>query len=58
MYGICDNDHWGLAPIEFKETKHFLVCGLCGCRMYLQRSDPYEAGYSDKYKVEVKIENQ
>lgn len=34
-YGVCDCGKWGKAPVDLKESKHFMVC-VCGKDMYMQ----------------------
>lgn len=60
-WGICSNrecNKWGEAPENFKENRHFLKCGACGSKMYLDMHDPTEAGYNDRNKVTVSIMGQ
>jgi hypothetical protein len=60
-YGICTDDNcgsWGLAPKEFRESKHFLRCA-CGKPMYLTMFNPREAGYSEKKQIlSISVMNQ
>jgi len=54
-YGMCDCGKWGIAPLGFRENKHFLKCPVCGKAMYLTMLiGPKELGLSDSNKVEIK----
>jgi hypothetical protein len=56
-WAICATcDKWNETPPEFHELKHFCWCKSCGGKMFLLHSNPQTAGYSDKYKTEIKLQ--
>ena len=51
-YGDCGTCRsWCVAPKEFKETKHFMVCPVCGNYMYLISTNPLLFGKFEKNRV-------
>lgn len=48
--GKAGHEHWGEVPTVFDERLHRLECP-CGQRLYPTHSNPKEAGYRDKDKV-------
>ena len=53
-YGSCKCGKWGIAPSNFRESKHFLKCPDCGEAMYLTiLFGPKELGWKESDKVEI-----